>query len=238
MVPWTEGRKPRRILAGLAGVLAALAGCIDTHLEEAVSALPCSVQAATATAAEALVWVRVNLEDSGDRYCSAVAISPRLVLTTYSCVAYPGDLDREVTSDADEARFPVDRQTYYDPAEYQAFCDDAQGWTPIEDGSFRSRLSAPVPRSDVGVGRAGNVDRPTLGVDAVIAAGSSSRCNEGIALLLLSDELESVDLPLRLDDSANEGEAVLTSGIVVAQGRFVRRDRPGLIQRAHAGTGR
>lgn len=231
MVPWTERRGTRWTLACLGGALAALAGCIDTHLEEAEPALPCTVEATTATTAEALVWIRVNLQDSGYRYCSAVAISPRLVLTTYSCVAYPGDLDRDALSVADEARFPVDRQTYFDPAEYQTFCDNAQGWTSIEDGSFRSRLSAPVPLADIGVGRTGEVARPTLRVEALLAAGSSSRCNEGVALLLLSDELKIVNLPLRLDDSTDEGEAVLTSGIVVAQGRFVRRDEPGLIQR-------
>lgn len=230
MPHWTERRRARWTFASLGGALAALGSCIDTHLEDAEPQLPCSVQASTASAAEALVWIRVNLKDIGYRYCSAVAVSPRLVLTTYSCVAYPGDLDREAASGADEARFPVDRQTYFDPVEYQAFCDDAQGWTPIEDGSFRSRLSAPVALADIGVGRAGDVDRPTLGVDVLLAAGSSSRCNEGIALLLLSEDLKVVDLPLRLEDSADAGEPVLTSGIVAAQGRFVRRDQPGLIQ--------
>jgi hypothetical protein len=131
----------------------------------------------------------------------------------------------------------VDRQTYFDPAEYATFCDRVDAWAVIEDGSFRSRLSAPAPLANIGVGLAGGIDRPTFEVVGLSAAGSSSRCNEGIAVLLLSRELSGVVLPLRLDDSAEVGEGVLTSGIVPEEGRFMRRDEPGVIQHATAERG-
>jgi hypothetical protein len=228
MVPSTERRPAQRLLARLASALL-LVACIDTSLEDAAPVLPCAAPMETAAAAEALVWIRVDLDDAGYRYCSAVAISPRLVLTTYSCVAYPGDLDPEASNASGQTRFPVDRQTYYDPAQYQAFCDAAGGWTPREDGSFRARLSEPVALSKIGVGRPGELDRPTLAVDALIAAGSSSRCSESLALLLLSNELKLVELPLRLDDVAEVGEPILMSGVTWGPGRLVRRDQPGLI---------
>lgn len=229
MVPSIERLRVQRRLARLGSALA-LAGCIDTSLERAEPVLPCAAPTDTATAAEALVWIRIDLEDAGYRYCSAVAISPRLVLTTYSCVAYPGDLDPETSSALGQTRFPVDRQTYYDPAEYQEFCDPGGGWIPREDGSFRSRLSEPVALSKIGVGRTGELDRPTLAVDALITAGSSSRCRESLALLLLSNELKLVELPLRLDDATDVGEPILMSGVVGVPGRLVRRDQPGLIE--------
>jgi hypothetical protein len=219
------------VRVALGATLAVVLGCVDTQFEAPEPPLPCSAEVASVNAAEALVWIRVDLAENGYRYCSAVAISPRLLLTAYSCVAYPGDLDREATTDAGDARSPVARQTYRDPADYQAFCDRSEVWTDIENGSFRSRLSAPVPVADIGVGLTGNIDRPTLGVEALIAAGSSSRCNESVAVLSLSEELDVFALPLRLDDSAEVGEPILTSGIVASEGKFVRRDGAGLVQR-------
>jgi hypothetical protein len=206
-------------------------------MEDLAPAVACSTQVTAASAADALVWIRVDLGNEGYRYCSAVAIAPRLVLTVYSCVAYPGDLEPEGTANTEDSRFPVDRQTYFDPAEYETFCERSTAWSVIEDGSFRSRLSVAAPPADVGVGRSGDIDRPTLSVDELIPAGSSSRCNDGVALLLLSAEQDTVPVPLRLEDFAQVGEPVLRSGIVADRGRFVRSDAPAIVQRFTAERG-
>jgi hypothetical protein len=199
-----------------------LASCVNTDIDALDTGLPCATSTSAQAAAAALVWIRVDLGDSGYRYCSAVAISPSLVLTAHSCVAYPSELDDAPLAVPAELS-PFDNVTYFDPTDFDRFCDPAAS-VAVEDGSFRSRLAGTVPEAAIGVGLMNQPVRPSIRVDKLITAPASSRCNDGVAALLIADELDVPFVPIRFEPRSRVGEPVTLSGSVDEGGRLVRRD--------------
>jgi hypothetical protein len=185
-----------------------------------------------------VVVLRADLDATSARYCSGVAVSPGLVVTSASCLTYPpdGEYGDEATV-ADGPQFRASRSTYLDSQEYDELCDPVRARAPREDGRFGARLGEPVPLQSLAVALADDASRPMLGVDAVLSVSGGSRCNDGVAVLRLKEPLALPEVPARFEAVDHAGEAVVVSGLADAMGRLVRRDASAQVERVTDLTG-
>lgn len=197
-------------------VLLAVA-CIDTGLAEPSGALPCSTATTVDATAQSVVRVTADLGERGQRYCSGVVIAPRLVLTSFTCVAFPADADAEELRLDDTPRI----RDHFDPV---FSCDAQSGWTPIEDGAFAARFGGVLSEEALSVGEigAGSAIAP---VEEIVVAALNSRCAEGLALLIVRDSLPLLPVPLRLLELEQVGERTLMSSVQGNRGRLSRELR-------------
>lgn len=201
---------------GLLPLALAAAACIDTHLDDPDVSLPCSRAIAASAGAQSVVWLSADLGDLGNRYCTGVVVAPRLVLTSFTCVTYPADVDTE-TLQPEDPRFPRPSLDYFDPRDFE--CDSNAAWVPIEDGSFTARFGGVLPSDALTIGLVGATSAASP-VERVEVAATSSRCTEGVALLVLRDSLVLAPAPLRMVDLDSVGEETLMSSARAVGGRF------------------
>jgi hypothetical protein len=199
--------------------LLALANCVQTDLDPQALVFSCATRANASVVADSVVWMSVSIGDNLIRHCSGVAISDRLVVTAFSCLAIPGDLAGPYDAGPEPA-FPRAPDNYLDPDAYDELCGSAGTWAPVEDGTFRTRLLGVVSINAVAVGLQGQSDA-ILAVDAILSTGAASRCSDGIAVLLLRNSLHVRPVPIRLDDPGSKREPVLSSGSAPVPGKFV-----------------
>lgn len=210
--------RARKSLAGLSMLGAASVGCIDTQLDAAEIEVPCAQLADAGAVVGSMVALSTQLGPDYTRYCSAVVISTRLVLTTYTCVSYPGDID--VGSAKPEPMiYRQPTADYFEPTGYR--CDP--GGEPIEDGSFVALFGGIVTPEAMTVEEVGS--SRVIAVDQITVAAASSRCDEGLAVLLLRDSPGLAPVPLRLDelDERAAGEDALMGSARPVRGRFTQR---------------
>ena len=204
-----------------------LSGCINTDLDGATLALPCTRTLEPDLAAEAQVVVSSALVE-GYLVCSGVAIAKTLVVTGVGCVFRPGEI-----SDPDEITNPDDLEMLSDglyASVADQACDLEQDWAPVEDGSFSADFGKPFATAQMTVYRLSAPDQ-LFAVKQVFSSGATSRCAPGIALLVLERELDVTPLPIRFSESSRSGETVLLSDNCLDPSfRFVSQDLAAEIQ--------
>lgn len=232
------GSRRGRAIGDVAPILAAshltLPACLaEPDIE---SGLPCARAANPMEARSSVLQLSADLDVLGVRWCSAVALSTRVVVTSDTCVRYPGRhdfYDRDVPGEG--SQFPRARSVYFDPRDPELLCDPARGWAPLEDGSLRTLLAAPVPRWALEVVQPSTGER--YSVERIAVSGSESLCSPGIALLRLDEDLAGVPgLPVRLRNPTPEGERVVISGWVNTSDGVTVHDVPTLVRQATQGT--
>lgn len=139
--------------------------------------------------------------------CAAIAIAPRLLLTSLTCVAVPADIGRAV-----EADLTLDA----------ALCTPPAG-TPREDGSLATRFAGLVEPRSIQVYFPPDATEAREPVIDIAVSGTSSGCTDNLALLVLDEALPVAHLALRLDDVTKAGEAVVVTDMDLIDSSFQPR---------------
>jgi hypothetical protein len=202
-------------------VVALSAGCIDTNLDPPVF-LPCASALSAELAREAVVAIEADPPE-GFLLCSGVAIAKTLVITNISCVFRPSEIgDPDEITPPEEVEFFPD--AIYPSVAYDSACGRDEDWGPIEDGTFLSSFGKPLNVPDLSVSKIDAPEQP-FDVRQVYTSNASSRCASGIALLVLARELDVTPIPIRFEDTSQQGEAVTLGGRCFdAETRLVRQE--------------
>lgn len=190
----------RMALTFLAGCLAA---CVSSP-EPAASRIPACVEAASLDGiAAALVRIDADL-GSGSIICSGVAVANTLVLTGLGCVTRPSRWADPNPGDDLIFGNPAPRESFYGSIDYSRVCLNDSNWSPLEDGSTAGRYGKRVDPSALTVFRVGT--ERALQPRDVATSGASSRCADGLAVLIFDQALDVTPLPVRLEyvDTPNE----------------------------------
>jgi hypothetical protein len=211
-MPLDHGRRRTRYwLSAVASTI----GCVSTDLELAPIDDICLDTSALVTPTAAIAYFDVPFTDVDWATCAAIAIAPRLLLTSLTCVAVPADIGRAV-----EADLTLDA----------ALCTTPAG-TPREDGSLATRFAGLVEPRSIQLYFPLNAAEARQSIIEIAVSGTSSGCTDNLALLVLDESLPVPHLALRLDDVTEAGEAVVVTDMDLIDGSFQPRTRP-----AHMGA--
>lgn len=167
--------------------------CVATDWEPPSAALLCVGTETVARGSESVMQLTVDDREGFLAICSAVAISKQLVLTAASCLFARVD------------GFPMA------PDRLQ-ICDPAKGWSPRERGDFSARLGPAYEYSTVWVAPSNDLEA-TIPVLEVRSSGTTSRCEDDLAVVVLDLPTSVPPALLRLHDVSTAGESVVLSSL-------------------------
>jgi hypothetical protein len=168
-------------------------GCVATDLEAPSANLPCVANEAAAPGPHSIMQLTM---DDGKGYlviCSAVAISRQLVLTAASCLFDRLD------------RFPS-------APDRMQICDPAKGWSPREPGDFSARLGPAFDYGTIWVAPSDDLGTMIPVLEAR-TSGTTTRCEDDLAIVVLDLPTSVPPAILRLDDVSVAGEPVVLSSL-------------------------
>jgi hypothetical protein len=177
---------------------AALVACVDTDVESIAVFAECASAASPDSVQQGIVRVDAQL-DFGTIICSGVAIAKTLVVTGFGCVVRPSRWADPNPDRDPEFRNPPSSMSFYGSAREGDVCQRGAAWTPLEDGSLSARPGQRIDADALEVRRVGGAR--VLTPTAVITPDTTSRCSDGLALLVFEQELDVTPLPVRLDDT-------------------------------------
>jgi hypothetical protein len=119
--------------------------------------------------------------------------------------------------------------------DHDSLCRPGDSWAPVENGTFGARLGKPIPANDTIVYREGS-DR-IFDVDLVFRVTTSSRCEDGLAIIALARSLDVASATIRFDDAIELDEPVTISGYCGQNGVAVRREYDTAIESATFNAG-
>jgi trypsin-like peptidase len=201
---------------------AVMAACVSTDVAPYSSPVRhCAARVSENVPRDAVVQVTAQL-GLGLTYCSGVLIAPRLVATVANCVVAFNDV---LSTDP-----PIEPSTSVPriataSVDYEQACQRELGWRPSEDGRFLAPLGRVLRPEAITVTVIREAvledveddENTELRVDKVFASRSTTNCKDDIAVLVLESPADLSQVPLRLEDTSQVGEAVSMIGYCVAQ---------------------
>jgi hypothetical protein len=136
-------------------------------------------------------------------------VAKTLVVTALGCVMRPSEwIDPNPAADPTFGN-PPPLQSFGAAAPYAEACLREGTWTATEDGSLMGMLGQALEPSALTVFRVGGQKRIP---SKIVTSHAASRCADGLALLVLDEELDVQPVPVRLDDATRATEAVTLNG--------------------------
>jgi hypothetical protein len=188
-------------------------GCVATDLGAPVVQPLCIAPSTTTATNASVALVDADLQQAGVLECSAVVISPSLVLTNLLCVTLPSALEPSDVEIPNQRPLLSGTELWSAAVDYGTNCPAGAGWAAHEDGSFSAQLGPLVDPSSLTVFLSSNDEQiAKSSVRRVLVSHANSRCWDSLAVLVLDEPLGIPSLPVRLDESSHVGEAVTLSG--------------------------